>query len=169
MCRRYSIILSVFLCLGLPSTTAAADDGAGESTPSKSSSSEEGEAEISEKEEAIRELLEITGTPELGLQIAQRILRKMKESHPDVPDKFWKEFEDEMNKEAFIDMIVPIYAEHFTKDDVEKLIEFYQTDVGEKYVEKLPTLTKESMQAGRQWGQKLGQRIVEQLQERGYR
>lgn len=169
MCRRIAIVLSLLLCLGLSSAPASAEDGDDSEAEQAASSDSDSDEEMSDKEEAIRELLEITGTPELGLQMAERILKQMKQTHPDVPDKFWKEFEAEMNKKAFIDMIVPIYDKHFSKEDIEKLIEFYQTDVGQKYVEKLPTLTKESMEAGRQWGRQIGQRIVEQLKERGYR
>jgi len=167
MCRRIAIAVSLLVSLGLPSAPALADDGGG-SEAEQAESADSNDDEMSEKEEAIRQLLEITGTPELGLQMAERILEQMKQTHPDVPDKFWTEFEAEMNKEAFIDMIVPIYDKHFSKEDIEKLIEFYQTDIGQKYVEKLPTLTKESMEAGRRWGRQIGQRIVEQLKERGY-
>lgn len=170
MFRRLSIAASLVVCLGLGATPAlAGDDASEESSENKeSSSSDKKDSEESPKTKDIRRLLEITGTPKLGLRIAKRIIKSMKRSHPDVPEKFWDEFENEMSKDAFISIIVPIYEKHFTHDDIKKLIEFYKTDVGKKYVEKLPKLTMESMQAGRQWGRKLGQRIVDKLRAKGY-
>jgi len=163
MIRRLSFIVALFICLGAAAPSAYASDGSEEASTSESDPAEE-----SEERRAIRRLLDITGTPKLGLQIARRIISQMKRAHPNVPEEFWAEFENEMNKDAFIEMIIPVYEKHFTLEDIEKLIEFYQTDVGQKYVEKLPKLTSESMQAGRQWGRRLGQKVVDKLRAKGY-
>ena len=163
MIRRLSLIVTLMACLGAVAPPALADDGGDEKVSAKEEASEE-----SAKRKSIRKLLSITGTPELGLQIAKRIIEQMKRSHPKVPDKFWVEFEEKMNKKAFIEMMIPAYEEHFTRKEIKELIEFYQTDVGQKYVEKLPELTTESMQTGRLWGRRVGQKVVEKLQAKGY-
>lgn len=172
MYRRLSIAVVVLSWLGLVAPTpvsAEPDDESNQATDAESTDdSESSDSPSSEKREDIRRLLKITGTPELGLRIARRIIKNMKRSYPDVPDKFWAEFEDELDEDTFISIIVPIYEEQFTHEDVKKLIEFYQTDVGQKYVEKLPQLTEQSMQAGRNWGRRLGQKIVDKLQAKGY-
>lgn len=166
---------AMFLLLVGSTATASADEpdassSGAESADAGKTAESGGDASDKKrtKKEDIRRLLKITGTPELGLRIAERIVKNIKRSHPDVPDKFWAEFEQEMTKEEFIGIIVPLYDEHFTHEDIKKLIEFYKTDVGQKYVEKLPELSTKSMQAGRRWGQKLGQRIVDKLQAKGY-
>jgi len=165
MYRRLSIAAVVLASIGL----AAPAPVSAQSNPSSEETAEaESDADESQKRKDIRRLLKITGTPELGLRIARRIIQNMKRSYPDVPDKFWAEFEDELHEDAFISIIVPIYEEHFTHEDVKKLIEFYKTDVGQKYVDKLPELTEQSMQAGRNWGRELGQKIVDKLQANGY-
>ncbi|MFB6351962.1 MAG: DUF2059 domain-containing protein [Bradymonadaceae bacterium] len=171
MYRRLSIAVVVFSWLGLAAPvplSAESNPEPDETAESESASAENSDSETSAKREDIRRLLKITGTPKLGLRIARRIIENMKRSYPDVPDKFWAEFEDELSEDAFISIIVPIYEKQFTHEDVKKLIEFYKTDVGQKYVEKLPTLTEKSMQAGRNWGRKLGQKIVDKLQANGY-
>jgi len=174
MVRRLFAAAIVLLLVG---STAIASADESDASPSGAESADAGQTAEAEgdasdkkrtKKEDIRRLLKITGTPELGLRIAERIVKNIKRSHPDVPDKFWAEFEQEMTKEEFIGIIVPLYDEHFTHDDIKKLIEFYKTDVGQKYVDKLPDLSTKSMQAGRRWGQKLGQRIVDKLQAKGY-
>ncbi len=175
MVRRLFAAATFVLCLGVavsalasePSTSASdadpPDSEAADDTNSDSSSDED-----RSKREAIRRLLNITGTPELGMRIAERIVENIKRSHPDVPDKFWNEFEEEMTRDEFIGIIVPLYDEHFSQDEIQELITFFKTDVGQKYVENLPELSTQSMQAGRRWGQKLGQRIVDKLQAKGY-
>ena len=163
MLRRLSIAAALLASLGLLAGPALAGDGGSKETQETSKDAEE-----SEKVKDIRKLLEITGTPKLGLRIAKRIIKSMKRTHPDVPEKFWDEFENEMSKGAFIDMIIPAYEKHFTHEDIQKLIEFYKTDVGQKYVDKMPKLAMESMQAGRQWGRKLGQKAVDKLRAKGY-
>lgn len=174
MVRRLFAVAMVLLLVGSTATAAAEesdDSPAGPESADVGQTAESG-GDTSDKErtkkEDIRRLLKITGTPELGLRIAERIVKNIKRSHPDVPDKFWAEFEQDMTKEEFIGIIVPLYDEHFAHEDIKKLIEFYKTDVGQKYVEKLPELSTKSMQAGRRWGQKLGQRIVDKLQAKGY-
>ncbi len=174
MVRRLFAAAMVLLLVGSTATAAAEESGDSPSGPESTDVGQTAESggDTSDKERTkqkdIRRLLKITGTPELGLRIAERIVKNIKRSHPDVPTKFWAEFEQDMTKEEFIGIIVPLYDEHFTHEDIKKLIEFYKTDVGQKYVEKLPELSTKSMQAGRRWGQKLGQRIVDKLQARGY-
>lgn len=174
MVRRLFAAAMFLLLVGSTATASAEEPDASSSGSESADAGETAEADddASDKErtkkEDIRRLLKITGTPELGLRIAERIVKNIKRSHPDVPGKFWAEFEQDMTKEEFIGIIVPLYDEHFTHEDIKKLIEFYKTDVGQKYVEKLPELSTKSMQAGRRWGQKLGQRIVDKLQAKGY-
>lgn len=156
-----------FPLAGVAETPSETEDDSASAEASSESSSETSDEETTKRED-IRRLLKITGTPELGLRIAERIVENIKRSHPDVPDKFWAEFEREMTKEEFIGIIVPLYDEHFAHAEIKRLIEFFKTDVGQKYVDHLPDLSTKSMQAGRRWGQKLGQRIVDKLQAKGY-
>jgi hypothetical protein len=67
-----------------------------------------------------------------------------------------------------VDMLVPVYSKHLTLDDLQKIIDFYQTPAGKKYAEKTPLIMQESMQIGQQWGMKIGQKFQEKLQEKGY-
>ena len=68
-------------------------------------------------------------------------------------------------------MIVPVYDKHFTHEEVLEMLAFYQTDVGKKFVGKLPEIMAESSQMGQQWGMSIGpeiqRRISEILREQG--
>ena len=94
-----------------------------------------------------------------------------KEQFSDVPEETWNDLEKEFLKTSIddlVDMLVPVYSRHLTLDDLQKIIEFYQTPVGQKYAEKTPLIMQESMQIGQQWGMKIGQEFQNILQEEGY-
>lgn len=42
--------------------------------------------------------------------------------------------------------VYPLYAKHFTEQELAELIAFYKTDIGRKIVKTLPVLTRESME-----------------------
>ena len=55
-----------------------------------------------------------------------------------------------------------------TENDLTKTIEFFETPIGKKYVEKTPFILQESMQVGQQWGAKIAKKIELRLKEKGY-
>ncbi len=62
-------------------------------------------------------------------------------------------FNDPTLVEDMIAEIVPLYARHFTADEMRQLAAFYRTPVGAKALEKMPQLMGEGM--------KIGQKVVE--------
>lgn len=64
--------------------------------------------------------------------------------------------------EKLIKNIIPVYARHFTHDDVRGMIAFYETPVGKKVIEVMPNLTQEGMQAG----QRLQAELMPGVEER---
>ena len=58
---------------------------------------------------------------------------------------------DEVTKMPLDDMVnavISIYQRHLTKTDVEELIRFYSSPVGQKLLREQPQIMRESMQAG---------------------
>ncbi|MDT0677412.1 DUF2059 domain-containing protein [Autumnicola musiva] len=51
--------------------------------------------------------------------------------------------------------IAEVYIENFTEEEIDKILAFYNTPVGEKMVGITPELTKKGMEIGQQWGMKL--------------
>jgi hypothetical protein len=64
-----------------------------------------------------------------------------------------------------------IYANNFSAEELRTIAAFFRTPTGEKYLEKLPVITQESMGAGQRFGQavaiELRNRITDELQKRG--
>jgi len=66
---------------------------------------------------------------------------------------------------SLLDQIAPLYAEHFTHDEIRGLIDFYSTPLGRKTVEAMPELMQQSSELGMRWGQRVAPRIMQRLQE----
>jgi hypothetical protein len=49
-----------------------------------------------------------------------------------------------------LDAMVPLYARHFTADEIKQLAAFYRTPVGQKTMTEMPSLMMEAMQVGQQ-------------------
>jgi len=150
MLKRYVQIIA--LCLILAATSALAQTQGGANSTEK----------------AVRELLNLTGAGKLGVQIAQQLVGSFKKSMPNVPAAFWDEFLKDIDTEGMTKLVIPIYAKHFTVDEINGMIAFYKTPLGQKLTHELPSITQESMAAGQQWGSELGRRVADRLKAKGY-
>lgn len=136
------------------------------------------EESIEAKRADIARLLEITGSRDLGLRLAETIQLQMiqqiksnheKESIPDrglqiIMEEVMTLFEIEMDK--LENRIISIYAKYFTKEETKQLIAFYETDLGRKAISVMPNILDESMLASQQWGQSLVPVLSDRLKKR---
>ena len=60
---------------------------------------------------------------------------------------------------SLVDLLVPIYKNHFTEKDLKQAIELYKTPIGKKISEKTPIIAQETMQASMQWGMELAEKM----------
>jgi uncharacterized protein len=71
-----------------------------------------------------------------------------------------------------IDQIAAIYARNFTAEELREVTAFYRGPTGQKFVQKLPAITQESMVVGQRFGQAIGgeirARMIEELRKRGH-
>src|SRR6266581_1734263 len=72
-----------------------------------------------------------------------------------------------------IDDFAMIYARNFTVEEMRRVTAFYQDPVGQKFLDKVPAITQESMSAGQEFGRtiavELQKRMVEELRKRGHK
>jgi hypothetical protein len=108
------------------------------------------------KDTAIRHLLDITQVSKMGdnisggLSIQVRNLMK-----PNLPDdrlqkfmvEFDQKFRDSMPSAKVIDIIVPIYAKNFSMEEIQGLIQFYESPLGKHVVETLGQVSRDSQDA----------------------
>ncbi len=122
----------------------------------------------SSKIASIKTLLEVTGSGKLGVQVIKTMFTSFRQSLPEVPEEFWSNFMKEVNPEVLTVMIIPIYDKHYTQTEINKMIEFYQTDLGKKIISTMPQIMQESMEVGKAWGQEVGKKVYDNLKEKGY-
>jgi hypothetical protein len=71
----------------------------------------------------------------------------------------------------FAGLMAEEYARCFTVKELDQLIAFFRTDVGQKMVALQPKLMKDGMQLGREWGEKVAgeayQKMLPELKKRG--
>ncbi len=61
-------------------------------------------------------------------------------------DRLLDGFTRAFSVDQMIEDMVPIYQKHLTKSDVEGLIAFYSTPLGQKLLNEMPAMTEEAMQ-----------------------
>jgi hypothetical protein len=132
---------------------------------------------------AIRQLIVATGALEIGEQfanaISQQMAQTLRQTNPDIPPRAFEIIQqevmtvigEELANGSFENQMVPVYAKYFTLQEVEELLAFYRTAIGQKTVEVMPLLTQESMQVGQNWGIGIGpivgRRVTQRLAAEG--
>jgi hypothetical protein len=81
---------------------------------------------------------------------------------------------DNMNARTteLVELMALIYARNFTAEEMRGMMAFYQTSLGQKLLQKMPTIAQESLTAGQAWGRQIGaevqSRMIEELRKKGH-
>jgi len=81
---------------------------------------------------------------------------------PTISAALQKEMTDPKLVDELYNQVVPLYASHFTAEDVKALTAFYRSPAGKKSLEVMPQLVGESAQAAQKLMQERAKRIIEQ-------
>jgi len=110
----------------------------------------------------------LTGSGKLGVQVVQNMVSSFKTTYPNVDPSFWNDFLKEVTPDELVNLVVPVYDRNFTDEEIEGMLAFYSSPVGQKVLAKLPVVLQESMQVGQSWGQELSKKIMLRLEQKGY-
>ena len=114
-------------------------------------------------------LLRASGSAELGVQMMDNLLPSFAEAFPQVPEQLWDEIRQEFSADELIGLMVPIYEKYYSHEEIRELLAFYESPIGKKMVERMPLVLQEAMMVGEQWGEKTAEKILNRLEEKGYR
>jgi hypothetical protein len=120
------------------------------------------------REDVARELLNKTGSGKMGIQVMNQMMDSYEKAFPKVPHEFWEEFKKEVRAEDLVEMILPVYTSHFTSEEMQELINFYDTAIGKKYIKLMPEIMRESMEVGQAWGKEIGEKVRAKMEKKGY-
>lgn len=130
-------------------------------------------AQMSDSKKAlIEELLDVTNTREMALMMGDHMIANMK-AMTQTPNLNDAQFEtiasivkEEFGKEidTFLDMVVPVYDKHFTEAELQELVAFYKTPIGQKAIETLPKITSEIAPLSQQWAISIMPKVQSRIQ-----
>lgn len=126
-------------------------------------------AQSAEKTALIRRLLAQTRAADLAVAAMEATIPAQRAANPKIPAEFWDEFIARAKREMprFIDMLVPVYDSHFTKEQLDQLLAFYQSPLGQYLAKVQPEVAMQSAQIGQKWGGELGAAVAQDLAKRG--
>lgn len=113
--------------------------------------------------DAIRALLQVNGNGEIATQVgpvvAQQLNLGLHRTNPNlsaradavVTDVVVAYLRQAAERDHFSERLIPIYAKYLTKDDVQRITEFYRSPAGRKLVSVMPAISLEAASVGQQW------------------
>ena len=114
----------------------------------------------------IHRLFELTGAANLGTQMMDNMSKNVKplmtkslppgDYREKLIDLWFERFRSKFNPDAILNMAIPVYDKHLTREDIRGLIEFYQTPLGQKAIHELPAIQTELFESGSKLGQEVG-------------
>ena len=117
----------------------------------------------------IRHLLSITKSAKLAIQGMEAMIPAQRAANPRIPAAFWDAFLARARQDTahFVELLIPIYAAHLSRAELENLVRFYEDPLGRRLAEVLPLIYQESIQAGQGWGANIGRQVAESLAQSG--
>jgi uncharacterized protein len=130
---------------------------------------------------AAKELIEVMQSAEQFKKLMPLIMQQLKpaivQNRPEVDRDFDASLPmvlETMNSRIgeLSESFAAIYAFNFSVDELRQMTLFYRSPVGQKFVEKLPAITQQSLAVGQKFGQEIAgdlrQRMIEQLRKKGH-
>jgi len=109
------------------------------------------------KDAAIRHLLDITNESQMADSISGMISTQVRslaarEMKDDRLQKFMVEFDQQFRASVpaskVVDAVVPIYSQEFSMEEIQGLIKFYESPLGQKMVQTMGQVSRDTQQAG---------------------
>ena len=123
------------------------------------------------KTAVIRQLLDVLHAADLmvGAMEANIPAQRAASSVAGIPPVFWDRLLDaaRARRGELLEALVPIYARAYDLPELDALLAFYKSPVGQRVIELQPMLLQESTQAGQLWGETIGAAVGEQLAREG--
>jgi hypothetical protein len=118
---------------------------------------------------SVRRLLTLTGAARLSVTAMEAMIPAQRAANPQIPGAFWDAFLAHARRDTtqLINLLIPIYAAHLTRPELEELVRFYSSPLGRRLAAAQPAITQESILAGQTWGAAIGKQVADSLSAAG--
>jgi len=117
------------------------------------------------KAQVIHQILELTGAANIGKQMMDALMAAEKQAHPDVDPTVWDRLAVKLDINDVLGSIIEIYDRHFSTEDLQATLAFYQSPAGQRVLKELPPVMKESMAVGQEWGRRKAMELMKELEQ----
>ena len=116
----------------------------------------------------------INATKQQSMEIAEQMIReRIPDATPEQKKQFMEMVDDVMREalgtEAINEMLaatIPVYQHHLTKSDLDAMMAFYSSPVGQKILHEQPAMVQESMEASAGIQQRIARAMFQKIGER---
>jgi uncharacterized protein len=124
------------------------------------------------KEAAIRHLMDLTQNSKMGDSMSAYVTNQVRQilsesMSPDRLGKLMDTFSQKMGSavppSAVTDSAIPIYARAYSMEDLQGIIQFYESPVGQRFLKALPQVARDTQEQGMQMEQKGAMNVLEQM------
>jgi uncharacterized protein len=117
--------------------------------------------------EKVQQLIEMMGVPAQFTDMNNQMASMMSMQFPCVDASYWQTYINSNGQQQLVQAMIPAYQHHFSAEDVDGLIKFYKTPLGQKLVSQMPATMSEAAQAVQQWGRQRTSEMFSELQKEG--
>lgn len=111
----------------------------------------------------ILKMMQMTGAGNLGVQVMDQMFAAMSGNMTPEQKKTLEEIRKEVNPNELVELVLPVYDKYFTQDEIREIIKFYESPVGKKTIQNMPSLMREAMEVGQRWGMSLAERVQKRM------
>ncbi|HEX4603574.1 MAG TPA: DUF2059 domain-containing protein [Candidatus Angelobacter sp.] len=116
----------------------------------------------------------VNATKQQSMEIAEQMVHdKMPEANAEQKKKFREMMDDVMREslgpaaiQEMLEATVPVYQRHMTKADLDAMMVFYSSPVGQKILHEQPAMVEESMEASAEIQQRIARTMFQKIDER---
>ncbi|EIL96641.1 DUF2059 domain-containing protein [Rhodanobacter thiooxydans] len=124
-------------------------------------------AAVAPSEQQVRDLFKVMRVEQTLGQMNTQMAAQMRQELPCVPTEYWQGFVDGDGATAVAQRMVPVFQRHFSGEEIEGLLKFYRSPLGQKVLTEMPAAMAEATQVGQQWGQERTRTMLQELQKKG--
>jgi len=118
-----------------------------------------------DKTRLIRQLIATAHLTDQAMQVIEQQVPAQRAANPRIPAEFWDRFLEQARarRGELEEGYVKLYDRNFTAAEIRGMIAFYESPIGKRFVEVQPTLMREGMAMGQEWGTRIGSDVGRSL------